>query len=425
MIISFIAVALKTLLSICFVLGSIALVHEFGHYITAKLTGIWVLEFAIGFGNRLLKIRWGETLYSLRPFPLGGFVRLAGMDTEEEEEKKEEEQEEKKDGETGEESAPKEEEPPQDPDDILPVLAPDDPRGYPSKSRWAKVLVLSAGSLMNMFWAVVLFVVIYAVSGGPLTNIMVLDALKGEVAYQAGVRAGDTITAIDGVVLEDWSEGIKMIQSAGGREIFLDIARDHPTPRAAFGGGVLSGDYAVNRGSYEVHQRELLKIKVVPIGVAGSGRIGISLSPNNFDFRVLSFGKACQRGFEATLSLTMQTVNGLYKMLVRETQADVAGPVKIMQMIKEQAHKGLFELLYLTAMLSINIGLINLMPLPVLDGGRIVFVLLEAIFAVLRALTGIKLVITQKAEENIHFVGLLFLLGVLLLVTYQDIRSFF
>ncbi|HNW36788.1 MAG TPA: site-2 protease family protein, partial [Candidatus Ozemobacteraceae bacterium] len=83
------------------------------------------------------------------------------------------------------------------------------------------------------------------------------------------------------------------------------------------------------------------------------------------------------------------------------------------------------ELLYLTAMLSINIGLTNLMPLPVLDGGRIVFVLLEALFALLRGLTGINLAITPKVEENIHFVGLLFLLSVLLLVTYQDIRSFF
>lgn len=414
MIISFLLVALKTIFSICFVLGSIALVHELGHYLTAKLTGIWVLEFAIGFGNRLVKIKWGDTIYSIRPFPLGGFVRLAGMDTEEEEEKKE--------GEAGEAPA---EQAPEDPDDKMPMLAPDDPRGYPSKPRWAKVLVLSAGSLMNMVWAVVLFIVIYAVSGGPLTNIMVMDALKGQPAYEAGVRAGDTITAIDGVALEDWSEGVKMIQVAGGRKIVLDVARDHPTPRAAFGGGVLAGDYAVNRGSYEVHRRELLKIVVVPTGVSGSGRIGISLAPNNFDFRVLSFGKACQRGFDAAMSMTLQTVNGLYKMLVRETQADVAGPVKIMQMIKEQAHKGIFELLYLTAMLSINIGLINLMPLPVLDGGRIVFVLLEAVFAVLRRLTGINLVITPKVEENIHFVGLLFLLSVLLLVTYQDIRSFF
>ncbi|HOY68664.1 MAG TPA: M50 family metallopeptidase [Candidatus Ozemobacteraceae bacterium] len=425
MIISFLIVAVKTLLSICFVLGSIALVHELGHYLTAKLTGIWVLEFAIGFGNRLVKIKWGETIYSIRPFPLGGFVRLAGMDTEEEEEKKEGEAEAGGNGEKAASSEPQKETEPEDPDDRLPQLAPDDPRGYPSKPRWAKVLVLSAGSIMNMVWAVVLFIVIYAVSGGPLTNIMVMDALKDQPAYMAGVRAGDTITAIDGVHLEDWSEGVRMIQLAGGREITLSVARDNPTPRPAFGGGVLAGDYAVNRGSYEEHRREEITVKVVPSGVEGSGRIGISLAPNNYDFRVLSFGKACKRGFEAAKNLTMQTVNGLYKMIVRETQADVAGPVKIMQMIKEQAHKGIFELLYLTAMLSINIGLINLMPLPVLDGGRIVFVLLEALFALLRALTGINLVITPKVEENIHFVGLLFLLTVLLLVTYQDIRSFF
>jgi len=123
------------------------------------------------------------------------------------------------------------------------------------------------------------------------------------------------------------------------------------------------------------------------------------------------------------MGIISQTFNGLLKILTRETQADVAGPIKIMQMIKEQATKGLFELLYLTAILSINIGLINLMPLPVLDGGRIVFVLLESIFAFINFLTGLSLVITPKWEERVHFVGFLLLLVMLVLVTYQDIRN--
>lgn len=104
---AFLFVAVKTILSICFVLVSIALVHELGHYLTAKLCGIWVLEFAIGFGNRLFKKQWGETLYSFRPFPLGGFVRLAGMDNAEEE-------------------TPEGEEPEVDED--LPVVPPDHPQ---------------------------------------------------------------------------------------------------------------------------------------------------------------------------------------------------------------------------------------------------------------------------------------------------------
>ncbi|RCK80432.1 MAG: Membrane-associated zinc metalloprotease [Candidatus Ozemobacter sibiricus] len=413
---------IQTLLSICFVLGSIALVHELGHYATAKLTGIWVIEFAIGFGNRLIKLKFGDTIYSLRPLPLGGFVRLAGMDAPEEEEPPPA---------TGSEGAPDNsqidspaEEEAVDPDDLIKV-DPDDPRGFPSKSRWVRTLVLSAGSIMNLAWAVVLFVIIYGVAGGPLSNIQVLDAMPGQPASLAGIRAGDLITAINGEPIEDWSEAIRTIQKHGGQAIVLDVARDNPVPKAGFGGGLLQDDYSYDHGTFAIHNREVLKITVVPAGAPGSGRIGIGLAPNNYDYRVLPLGRAIKKGWESALGIILQTMAGLAKIITRETQADVAGPVKIMQMIKEQSSKGIFELLYLTALLSVNIGLINLLPLPVLDGGRIVFVLLETVFAFLNFLTGWQLAITPKWEERIHFVGMMFLLVLLLLVTYQDIRNLF
>ena len=415
MVFGFLLALIKTVLSICFVLGSIALVHEFGHYITAKLTGIWVIEFAIGFGNRLIKLKHGETIYSLRPFPLGGFVRLAGMDQPEEEENLSPEEQEKA-------AEPAE---PVDPDDVIPALDPADPRGYPSKSRLQKTMVLAAGSVMNMFWAVALFIFIYIYSGGPLTNIAVLDVTRGQPAAEAGIKAGDLISAINGIPLEEWTDGIKTIQAHAGQEIVLDVVRNHPLPRPGFGGGVLQDDQSANRGGYLLTRRETLKVTVTPTGSSGAGRIGISLAPNTYDFRVLSVDRAIVKGFESTGAIIMQTVMGLARMISRETSADVAGPVKIMQMIKEQAHKGLVDLLYLTALLSVNIGLINMFPFPVLDGGRIVFVLLEAVFAFINMLTGLKLAITPKVEENVHFVGMLFLLGLLVLVTYQDIRSFF
>ncbi len=399
-------VIVKTILSICFVLISIALVHEFGHYITAKLTGIWVLEFAIGFGNRLFKKQVGETLYSFRPFPLGGFVRLAGMDNVEEEE-----------GENKEE--------PPEPDPDLPMVPPDHPKSYLTKPSWAKMLVLAAGSIMNLVWAIVLFITIYAISGGPLTNIAVIDAMKDKPAYQAGIRAGDIITAINGEKLNDWSDGIRKINNSSGQEIVLSVARNHPIPKAAAGGAILQEDHAVNENSYQVHDLETFDVKVVPEGAMGSGKIGISLAPNNFDFQQLPFSKAVIKGVDDGLSVIAQTVGGLVKMVTRETQADVAGPVKIMKMIKDQSSKGIFDLLYLTAILSVNIGLINLLPLPVLDGGRIVFLLLEVLFGLVNSITGLKLAITPRVEENIHFVGMLCLLTLLVFVTYKDIASFF
>ncbi len=395
---AFLIVAVKTILSISFVLVSIALVHELGHYITAKLSGIWVLEFAIGFGNRLLKKQWGETLYSLRPFPLGGFVRLAGMDNVEEE------------------NLPEGEKPEVDED--LPLVPADHPKSYLSRPSWAKILVLSAGSIMNLVWAI-------ASSGGPLTNIDVMEAAPDKPAYQAGIRSGDIITAIDGQKLSDWSDGITIINNSAGKEITLSVARNHPIRKSAAGGGILKDDLAVNNGTYEIHDQEIMSIKVVPEGSMGSAKIGIALAPNNFDFQTLPFSKAVSKGISDGLSVIAQTVGGLFKMFTRETQADVAGPVKIMKMIKDQSSKGIFDLLYLTAILSVNIGLINLLPLPVLDGGRIVFVLLEIIFGFINRLAGLKLAITPKVEETIHFAGMLFLLTLLVFVTYKDIMSFF
>lgn len=402
---------ISAILSISFVLVSIALVHEFGHYITAKLTGIWVLEFAIGFGNRIFKKQIGETLYSLRPLPLGGFVRLAGMDNIEEDEETEDEK-----------GKEKEEE---EVDEDLPLVPVDHPKSYVNKPRWAKMLVLSAGSIMNMVWAIVLFIGIYLIAGGPVSNISVVDVMEGRPAQEAGILPGDIITAINGEKLTDWSQGVGMIQRAGETEVVLSVSRNNPVPKSAAGGGILQNDIAVNSHSYEVHNQEILEIIVTPSGPVGSAQIGISLAPNQYDFQSLPTLVAIKRGVNDSLSIIGQTLTGLYRMFSRQTQADVAGPVKIMQMIKDRSAKGFVDLLYLTAILSINIGLINLLPLPVLDGGRIVFLLLEAIFSVINSISGLKLAITPKVEENIHFAGMIFLLSLLLFVTYKDIMSFF
>lgn len=157
----------------------------------------------------------------------------------------------------------------------------------------------------------------------------------------------------------------------------------------------------------------------------GSAKIGISLSPNNYDFKKLPIGKAVSKGVSDGINVIYQTVGGLVKMFTRETQADVAGPVKIMKMIKDQSSKGLVDLLYLTAILSVNIGLINLLPLPVLDGGRIVFILIELLFQFMNKIFKTKLTVNSKVEESIHFVGMICLLLLVVFVTYKDILSFF
>ncbi|MBI3037742.1 site-2 protease family protein [bacterium] len=422
---------LKVIFSICFVLGSIALLHEFGHYITAKLTNIRVIEFAIGFGNRLFRVKWGETIYSLRPFPLGGFVRLAGMDPDEEDPKKNvptgnaEKLPDQPSSTLAESSPPTavaKDSPKTEEDEEEPKIDPNDPRGFQVKPAWVKIVVLAAGSTMNLVWAAILFMLIYSWSGGPLSNIAVMGVMNDSPAKLAGIKAGDVVSAINGQVLVDWNDGIKMIQQNAGNEIILQIERDHQIPKASFGGALINGDFAINRGTYFLHNRESLKIPVVP---NANGRIGISLMYNNYDFKVLPLGKALQKGIETTLGIIEQMLDSIYRMIKRESPADLAGPVKIIQIIKEHSQKTIFDLFYLTAQLSLNIGIINLFPFPVLDGGRIVFVVLELFFSFIAFLTGLRFTIATKIEEGIHFVGMLFLLLLLVMVTYKEILSFF
>ena len=440
-------IAIKAIFAICFVLISIAMIHEFGHYITAKMCGIWVLEFAIGFGERIWKKRIGETLYSLRPLPLGGFVRLAGMDNIEEE--KEEEKENKKEEDTNsttteiaviedkENSISKEEkkevvekvkaekakEEDEDPD--LPKVPIDHPKSYVSRPWWAKVIVLAAGATMNLVWAMILMSCIYIFAGGPISNILVLEAPTDKVAYKAGVRNGDIIYAINGEKLTDWNQGMKIINNNPGKELTLNIIRNHPINKNASGGGIMRDSYAYSDNSYQTHDEEKLEIVVVPEGTAGSAKIGIGLSPNNYDYTKLPLDIAISRGCDDAINIINQTVVGLLRMITGQTKADVAGPVKIMKMITDQSAKGWTDLFYLTALLSVNIGLLNLLPLPVLDGGRIVFVLLDAIFYVINLMLGTKLVVNQKVEEGIHFAGMICLILLMIYVTLKDVISFF
>lgn len=402
-------VAIKTILAISFVLVSIALVHEFGHYITAKLCGVWVLEFAIGFGNRFWKKQIGETLYSLRPLPLGGFVRLAGMDNVEE------------DGEGEKKEGEKEEE--EDPD--LPKVPIDHPKSYVSRPWWAKVIVLAAGSCMNLVWAMVLLSLIYIFAGGPISNIQILEAPKDKIAYKAGIRNGDIVTAINGVKLTEWSQGMKFINDNPGKELTFEIIRNHPINKPASAGGVLRDDIAVSDVSYQTHDEEKLFIKLIPEGEVGSAKIGISLAPNNYDYKVLPLATAISRGYDDAVNIIVQTIDGLYRMVAGQTKADVAGPVKIMKMIKDQSSKGWTDLFYLTALLSINIGLLNLLPLPMLDGGRIVFVLIEVLFGIFNKIFRTKLAVNTKVEEGIHFAGMICLVLLMIYVTFKDIVSFF
>lgn len=334
-----------TILAAIFVFGVLVTVHEFGHFITAKMTGMRVDEFAIGFGPKIYQQKDGETLYSLRAIPLGGYNKIAGMD----------------------------------PDD------PVEPNAFNSKPIPARMLVILAGALMNFILPIILFSGIFMVEGRmQLVNEPVLGTVVDEMAAaRAGLKAGDRIVTIDGKNVETWTDVVLNLRKAGTEEVTLTAERN----------GVLQ------------------TYKMTPMFDKDAGRPLIGVSPR-FSKESLGFFGSIKEGFIYTKNIGMSMVSGLYRIVSGNAPADVAGPIGVAQMAGQVAEKGLLPLMNFVAFLSINLGVINLLPLPALDGGHFVLLLLEALRG--KPLGG-------KAMTNIQMVGVALILALTVFSTFKDI----
>ena len=334
-----------TILAAIFVFGVLVTVHEFGHFITAKMTGLRVDEFAIGFGPKIYQQKDGETLYSLRAIPLGGYNKIAGMD----------------------------------PDD------PVEPNAFNSKPIPARMLVILAGALMNFILPIILFSGIFMVEGRlQLVNEPVLGTVVDEMAAaRAGLKAGDRIVTIDGKNVETWTDVVLNLRKAGTEEVTLTAERN----------GVLQ------------------TYKMTPMFDKDAGRPLIGVSPK-FSKESLGFFGSIKEGFIYTKNIGLSMVSGLYRIVSGNAPADVAGPIGVAQMAGQVAEKGLLPLMNFVAFLSINLGVINLLPLPALDGGHFVLLLLEALRG--KPLGG-------KAMTNIQMVGVALILALTVFSTFKDI----
>lgn len=334
-----------TILAAIFVFGVLVTVHEFGHFITAKMTGMRVDEFAIGFGPKIYQQKDGETLYSLRAIPLGGYNKIAGMD----------------------------------PDD------PVEPNAFNSKPIPARMLVILAGALMNFILPIILFSGIFMVEGRmQLVNEPVLGTVVDEMAAaRAGLKAGDRIVTIDGKNVETWTDVVLNLRKAGTEEVTLIAERN----------GVLQ------------------TYKMTPMFDKDAGRPLIGVSPR-FSKESLGFFGSIKEGFIYTKNIGLSMVSGLYRIVSGNAPADVAGPIGVAQMAGQVAEKGLLPLMNFVAFLSINLGVINLLPLPALDGGHFVLLLLEALRG--KPLGG-------KAMTNIQMVGVALILALTVFSTFKDI----
>ena len=302
-----------TVVAVICVFGLLVLVHELGHFVTAKLTGMRVDEFAIGFGPKLISFRRGETVYSIRCIPLGGFNNIAGMDAENN-------------------------------------TAGD--RGYCEKPLPARMLVILAGSGMNLILPVFLFFSIFFFSGvtTPSTEPVLGTVLPGKPAAMAGLQEGDRILRIGDTAITDWTGFVDSIRSSEGQQLAIYYERD-----GAEKSTVVTPVYDAEN-------------KRVMVGVMG----GVETShPGFFE----SIGLAVQK----TGTVIYAMLAELLRLVAQLSGENLAGPVGVVQMTGEVAKMGLVPLLNFTAFLSLNLGIINLFPIPALDGGHFLMLLVEAV----------------------------------------------
>jgi len=341
--------ALITILIFLGILALLILAHETGHFVTAKAFGVKVEEFGLGFPPRLFGIKRGETLYSLNAVPLGGFTKMAG------------------------EEDPKVE------------------RSLASKGTGTRVIVLAAGSIMNLLLPIVLFAIAFMVPYNVVTgDVVVSEVASGSPAAAAGIIAGDTIVSLNDEPVNNISDLSLYTSLNLGKEVSLAIRHSDGTVE---------------------------EVKLIPRWKPPSreGAMGVTVSMPDLTVSRQSdpFWEAIPKGVNQCIETFVIFKNEILKWFIGAAPVQVTGPVGIAQLTGEVAQAGLSPLLQFTGFISINLAIVNILPLPALDGGRIVFVLLAWVRRGKR--------ISPRTEGLVHAIGFAILIAAILAVTYQDI----
>lgn len=344
-----------TIIYFILILGIVVLIHEFGHFIFAKKAGIYVYEFSIGMGPQLFKFhrKNDETEYSIRLLPIGGYVQMAGEDMEEEES-----------------DIPKE-------------------KQMTNKKWYQRFLTIIAGILFNFLLAIVIFFIVGLVNGVPTDTTTVAEVTKDSAALEAGLQSGDVIKEINGKTILS-SDHLMLLVQVNGKETM---------------------DVVVDRDGKEV----ALEITPKKVEVDDQVTYQYGFSLNNTV--VHNFFTAVKYGFTKMFSLLHQMILIIgYLIIGKLSLSSLAGPVGIYTVVEQSAEAGLMSLVYLVGFLSLNVGFINLLPIPAFDGGRILFLIIEKI-------KGSR--VNPKVENTIHAIGFIFLMILMVLITYNDIMRLF
>ena len=416
-----------------FALGAIVFVHELGHHLVAKAFGVRVMVFSLGFGKRLWGFERDGTDYRISAVPLGGYVRMGGE---------------------------------------LPEERTGDPSDFMSKPRWQRILVYLAGPAMNVVLSVGLIALVFA-AGIDLQAMQDIPAVVGEVeegsaAEEAGLMSGDRIVRVNGEEVDKWKDVAFVFATSAERPVDVELLRDGRTvqavvtpvkvPRYEFGdagvypklllrfievfsdspayaAGFESGDevrkvddrpvsdvqafvdYIQGRANEEVRievarREELMTLTVVPAEVEGKGRIGVQIG----SYRRLGVGEAIVESVRYNVEIVDKSIQILGMLFTNEIapKSALSGPIEIAAWSGRAARRGLKDLLYTMGFLSISIGFMNLLPIPVLDGGHISILLIESL---------LRRDLSLVLKERITQLGFMMIMTLMAVVIFFDLSK--
>lgn len=338
------------------ILGSIVFIHEFGHFMMAKLTGVYVYEFAIGMGPKLWSKKGKETEYTLRAIPIGGFCMMAGEDLEDDDLKK----------------VPKN-------------------KRLQSKKPWQRFLIMFFGAGNNFIFAILLLFAIGLIWGGSSMEPVVTSVLKNSAAANSGIEAGDRILEING----------HSISTTDDISLYLAVA----DPEEASDIKVEKENDSVKTYSVQPKKKKVDGQTTYQYGIGMQQEV--------------------QHGFLAAIQFTYKKIISIFKQMAVTVGylftggisiSQLSGPVGIFSIVGDQSSAGIMNIIYLVAFLSINVGFINLLPIPAFDGGHILFIIIEKI-------KGSP--VNPETENKIHTIGLFLLMLLMVVITFNDILRLF
>ena len=420
---------MQAIIAFLFVFSVIVIIHEFGHYYFAKKAGILVREFAIGMGPKIFQVRKGETVYTLRLLPIGGYVRMAGHDEDEQEIKpgmmitieldKEnvvqklnfDEQliiensvpfqieeadlhrtmtlsgyfvnsEEKVNLTVSKQATIIES------DGTEVVVAPIE-RQFNSASLWNRIKTNAAGPMNNFILSIIIFIIVGFMQGGVPSNDPVIGQVSDQsAAHEAGLQTSDKIISIDGVDIHSWDEMTSIVRSSADKTLSMTIQRNGDTKN----------------------------VSITPKSVEGQngskiGQLGVTRTLDNSILSILGYG------FSQTISVIVLVLSALGSIFTKGFNLNqLGGPVAIYSLTSQVAKNGLIDLLSFMGMISANLGVMNLLPIPALDGGKLVLNFIEGIR---------KKPLDPEKEGYLTIAGAIFLFALMLLVTWNDIMKLF